>query len=893
MPPANWHLAERRLAERFTVLPALLDSLNFLSELDQHVETGLFPLTGPTNARSQTDNPADEPPVSLGGPLIPTLRQYYTDAQIRWIAACAVWPSLHYDLTVWLGRWLRTATSSPTPPLKGRGDVERSATMSRPPSLSGEGSGVGLRRERLRSGLHWLRRLFTPRSQLHASNSLIPNSTLTADDLRQLARLEWFVEGRMPDHDRITLLEWLEQDSPGHLRRIQSALYRLLAAQKAPDLKSVASPGYRMHLALLGWMSAANSAERARHAEELKKLIGRTRPDVTALKALNRRTLLDVLIPRQLHPGGFPALGWTPFWRDAAIAVGSLILTLIGGLLWQPATPDTCRGEQVHYQNQTLCLQTAAHHALYRERLACEMIARQNDTSQLQIVDTLTMRVRTWSPPGDTARAAYEHYVATALYNKGVQFAHRADTLTAEGKSQQATAYKDYACGCFWYALGTDSTLAEARRGLAWCNNPNSLTPDADGRYADERARYLVPMFRDFFAQKGYVLEENYPNIIGFRKTHNRVKDAWEDWLVVLFKNPNGVWESRIYTATTMPGLSAVMSADAAQRGGAAMLAPGQYPNAYTPGLHQPDRSSQVQALRQTGVVAIYRDKNKSGDIDPSDTRKRKDYYGLNIHPVTLDNVPAKVGNWSYGTIVLPRKSEWADFQPIYETAYAAQKRPFALTLVTQDGNAGYWEVPVFTASLLLPSSGQRLTEGNIEAADFQKYNSSIYYIKANRVVAEMDGIKDTIDDYQLGGTGFLMSDGRFVTARHLIEPWYYFDVSNPDAAEVMLNIIANTGGRVDIEFTAYSTGGKQISFKSSDFRIDRVTDERLSITDPNSEKQVLVTHANLNDGTDWAVIRGQGSGRIIPNADLSKSLPPVLRSSYRDSLMASVWAKI
>jgi len=89
-----------------------------------------------------------------------------------------------------------------------------------------------------------------------------------------------------------------------------------------------------------------------------------------------------------------------------------------------------------------------------------------------------------------------------------------------------------------------------------------------------------------------------------------------------------------------------------------------------------------------------------------------------------------------------------------------------------------------------------------------------------------------------------------------------------------MLNIIANTGGRVDIEFTAYSTGGKQMTFKSSDFRIDRSTDERLSITDPNSEKQVLVTHANLNDGTDWAVIRGQGSGSIIPNADLSKSLP-------------------
>ncbi len=36
------------------------------------------------------------------------------------------------------------STSPPTPPLKGRGDVECAATMSRLPSLLGEGSGVGL-----------------------------------------------------------------------------------------------------------------------------------------------------------------------------------------------------------------------------------------------------------------------------------------------------------------------------------------------------------------------------------------------------------------------------------------------------------------------------------------------------------------------------------------------------------------------------------------------------------------------------------------------------------------------------------------------------------------------------------------------------------------------------
>jgi len=632
VPPARWRLNEQRLAERFTVLPALLDSLDLLSELDRHVETGLFPLT--EAARGQADHPAAEVPVVLGGPLIAALRDYYSAAQIRWIAACAVWPSLHFDLTLWLGRLL----------------------------------------QKMRAG---------------------GQSDISTEDLRQLTRLDWFVQGRIPDRDRLALLEWLEQDSPGLLRRIQAALYRLLAAQKFPDTRSAASPGYRMHLALLGWMSAETEAERARHAGGIKQNLAHARPDVTALKALNRRSLLDVLVPpqlrRRIHPGGFPALGWTPFWRDALRATLLLLAAAAGALLWQPA-PPICTSDPVPFRGLTLCLKTAADRALYRECLLCDTLKNAPLPPDSAFVwghgaaeDSL---VRAELPPGDSARAGYEFNVAIARHNFGWRLAARADSLHRAGNRADYASARRMACEMFRRAAQTDSVYNKAAIAAAeaWCAEGPSADTD---RYASERTRFLVQTFRDLFARKGYVFEENYLNIVAFRKTENRSPDAWEDYLLALCRDADGTWQAGVYRATTMPGVAAVLAAD--RRGGAAMIASGQYPAAYSPGEHRPANRQPFPALRQTGVLTIFRDKNKSFGIDPTDPKESGDNFGLNLHGLSAAVPPATVGNWSAGTIVLPVQREWAAFRALYERAYAEQKRPFALTLLPQNEAPAAW----------------------------------------------------------------------------------------------------------------------------------------------------------------------------------------------------------
>src|SRR6201999_2905187 len=95
-----------------------------------------------------------------------------------------------------------------------------------------------------------------------------------------------------------------------------------------------------------------------------------------------------------------------------------------------------------------------------------------------------------------------------------------------------------------------------------------------------------------------------------------------------------------------------------------------------------------------------------------------------------------------------------------------------------------------------------------------------VYYIKTDRIVIEYNGQTQTAE-FGLSGTGFLMSDGSFVTARHVVEPWFFLESSSPKAV-LMTNIMASNGATITHYFTAYSPTGEKLEFKGAQFTVDR-----------------------------------------------------------------------
>lgn len=117
-------------------------------------------------------------------------------------------------------------------------------------------------------------------------------------------------------------------------------------------------------------------------------------------------------------------------------------------------------------------------------------------------------------------------------------------------------------------------------------------------------------------------------------------------------------------------------------------------------------------------------------------------------------------------------------------------------------------------------------------------------------------------------GTGFLLDDGRFVTARHVVEPWYFLNSGDKvDENMLMLNVIAHNGGKVVVHLGAISSTGDNFVFKSTQCNINRRMDETYSSND--GEKIVVAP----SDAKDCASIKVGKSGGLPYDASASRNL--------------------
>ena len=133
-------------------------------------------------------------------------------------------------------------------------------------------------------------------------------------------------------------------------------------------------------------------------------------------------------------------------------------------------------------------------------------------------------------------------------------------------------------------------------------------------------------------------------------------------------------------------------------------------------------------------------------------------------------------------------------------------------------------------------------------------YFPYVFAITMDKMEITVNGQKPKVIPVQLPsviGSGFLLNDGRFITARHVLEPWFFYDVIQDDAALVDLNLIASNGGSVVCYFTAISSSGKRFSFNSNLAKINRSTDKIESLKRNNTN--YVVRKAVIGD-TNWAV---------------------------------------
>jgi hypothetical protein len=133
--------------------------------------------------------------------------------------------------------------------------------------------------------------------------------------------------------------------------------------------------------------------------------------------------------------------------------------------------------------------------------------------------------------------------------------------------------------------------------------------------------------------------------------------------------------------------------------------------------------------------------------------------------------------------------------------------------------------VKIDTSTKLANPKSEDTKEPVTQPPALSELSPYVYWITTTHISVENeDGTLEKIEyDGVWTGTGCLLSDGRFVTARHIIEPWYYKNFLDGDNAELLLliNELRNAGTRVVVHYEAISAT-ESFLFSNEDFKINR-----------------------------------------------------------------------
>lgn len=163
---------------------------------------------------------------------------------------------------------------------------------------------------------------------------------------------------------------------------------------------------------------------------------------------------------------------------------------------------------------------------------------------------------------------------------------------------------------------------------------------------------------------------------------------------------------------------------------------------------------------------------------------------------------------------------------------------------------------------------------GNVDNSAINTCLPNVFFIYPTSIdVTLPNGESGTLDCSEKdvpswSGTGFLLENGTFVTARHVIEAWnYWMNGNNIDEDLAQLNAIMNNGGKVKAHFEAISSSGKRLNITSDQFTVNRSEDQVRHVEDG------MKISMGGSGNTDFAYARVGQSGGLKFNKAASTSL--------------------
>ena len=171
--------------------------------------------------------------------------------------------------------------------------------------------------------------------------------------------------------------------------------------------------------------------------------------------------------------------------------------------------------------------------------------------------------------------------------------------------------------------------------------------------------------------------------------------------------------------------------------------------------------------------------------------------------------------------------------------------------------------------------------------SELQAFEPYVYFVKmthltatAPKGTAAYDVLGDGVFTISLEGngipkaTGFITSDGHFITARHVVEPWAYYasgDISDP---YTKLNVLKYLDAVIDATIVVESKTGDRRTFHYRDFDVKRSSDVTREVYFWDEDGEKYTYEATFAGGDDYAYKKINVNSNLVMNPSLAKSLP-------------------
>lgn len=211
----------------------------------------------------------------------------------------------------------------------------------------------------------------------------------------------------------------------------------------------------------------------------------------------------------------------------------------------------------------------------------------------------------------------------------------------------------------------------------------------------------MLSLIKTIAKQNNYVVYTRpyQLNIWGFR-TNQNIPNRFDDEIHVFYKTGAIKWEYHIFKATTDPGTYWLNNPMQPQ--GTAILASGQYRNAYQLGLHR----GEYMALVQVKKVTVIRDYNRNARLDFFNGVKSTGLFGINIHRALRQGLTRFVDKFSAGCQVFANASDFYKLIQLCENHRKLYGNRFTYTLVDWRSKARAKLKNITVGALLTASFG-------------------------------------------------------------------------------------------------------------------------------------------------------------------------------------------